>query len=233
MQTLNLTKTDKNRLAPAAASLASLAAITICPLTSHGATLIDGSGITVTTSNTNTATGNPTPYAEEYVVDGSGITANYGETGTEWFTNAGEVRDDTWISFDLGADYILDSMQIWNANRFDTWGIDQLDVYVSTIVLPGDPEGAGAGDWMQIGTNVNFAQAPDRAADSGFDFETQTGIALPTTAVRHIRFEVDTVFDGNTTGYVGLNEVQFSVIPEPSATFFGGLGLLALLRRRR
>lgn len=211
-----------------------LAVIAMCPVASHAATLIDGSGITVTASNTNTATGSPTPYANQYVVDGSGITANYGATGTEWFTNDGEVRDNTWIAFDLGAEYVLDSIHVWNANRYIDWGIDQLDVYVSTIVLPGDPEGAGAANWTQIGTNVNFAQTPtQRAADTGFDFETQTGINLPTTAVRHIWFAVDSAFDSNANGYVGLNEVQFSAVPEPSAVLVGCLGLLGLLRRRR
>ncbi|MCH7226808.1 PEP-CTERM sorting domain-containing protein [Haloferula sp. A504] len=207
-----------------------LAVIGTCPIASHAATLIDGSGITVTASDTNTNAA----YENEFVVDGSGITANYGDTGTEWFTNSTVARADTWIAFDLGAGYVLDSIQVWNANRYIDWGINQLDVYVSTIALPGDPEGAGAANWTQIGTNVNFAQTPtQRAADTGFDFETQTGINLPTTAVRHIRFEVDSAFDGNATGYVGLNEVQFTAVPEPSAVLLGGLGLLGLLRRRR
>jgi MYXO-CTERM domain-containing protein len=30
-----------------------------------------------------------------------------------------------------------------------------------------------------------------------------------------------------------LNEVRFTVIPEPSAALLGGLGMLVLLRRRR
>ncbi|HEX7262412.1 MAG TPA: PEP-CTERM sorting domain-containing protein, partial [Luteolibacter sp.] len=36
---------------------------------------------------------------------------------------------------------------------------------------------------------------------------------------------------GQTAG--GFDEVAFSSIPEPSAALLGGLGLLALLRRRR
>jgi hypothetical protein len=35
------------------------------------------------------------------------------------------------------------------------------------------------------------------------------------------------------TGTIGIDNIQISVIPEPSAALLGGLGMLALLRRRR
>ena len=40
-------------------------------------------------------------------------------------------------------------------------------------------------------------------------------------------------FLGQQNGYVGYKEIDVQVIPEPSAALIGGLGMLALLRRRR
>ena len=200
---------------------------------SASAALIDGSGITVTVNSIN-STGNFPPQS---VVDGTGLNGS-GEHASgglsEWYTNNGNNPAESWIAFDLGANYVLDSMHVWNTTQYVDFGIATLDIYVSTLVSPGDPEGAagpgGAGDWTQIGNNVSFAAAG--SPNIGFDLETQTGISLPTTAVRHVRFEVDTAINSNN--YVGLAEVQFTAIPEPGSLAFGlGLGGLLIARRRR
>jgi hypothetical protein len=124
---------------------------------------------------------------------------------SEWYTNNGNNPAETWISFDLGTSVVLDSIHVWNTDLFSDFGIATLDIYVSDLATPGDPEGAGSGDWTQIGTNVSFAAAG--SPNIGFDLETQTGILLPNTAVRHVRFEVNTAINSNN--YVGLAEVQF------------------------
>lgn len=57
------------------------------------------------------------------------------------------------------------------------------------------------------------------------------------TGVTNVRFSSITNFGADGTGnsnIVGLNEVRFvNAVPEPSAALLGGLGVLALLRRRR
>ncbi len=168
--------------------------------------LIDGSGITVTVSSIN---GTGTVFPPQSVVDGTGLNGSgeHGEKGSsEWYTNNGQSPLDSWISFDLGASVVLDSVHVWNATQYVDYGIAQLDIYVSTLVSPGDPEGAGAGDWTKIATDVFFAAAG--SPNVGFDLENQTGISLPTTAVRHVRFESDTQIGGGSN-YLGLAEVQF------------------------
>jgi uncharacterized protein (TIGR03382 family) len=47
------------------------------------------------------------------------------------------------------------------------------------------------------------------------------------------RINYDDVSAGSVNGGAYANAVTLTVIPEPSAALFGGLGLLALLRRRR
>jgi hypothetical protein len=44
---------------------------------------------------------------------------------------------------------------------------------------------------------------------------------------------IKVVSTGATNSYANFDEIQVNVIPEPSAALLGGLGMLALLRRRR
>lgn len=51
--------------------------------------------------------------------------------------------------------------------------------------------------------------------------------------VRSIRFLITSKQSLATDGFVAVREIGFEAIPEPSSALLGGLGLLALLRRRR
>ena len=55
-------------------------------------------------------------------------------------------------------------------------------------------------------------------------------------AARYLAIEMMSRWSGNfdpNTGRIGFGEVGITAIPEPSAALLGGLGLLALLCRRR
>ncbi len=183
--------------------------------TSSSATLIDGSGITASASSL--SNGNPT--RAELTIDGSGLSGDTHGTGTQisWMSASNGTEDEEWIQWDLGDTYILDSIHVWNYNdsaRFDA-GINQVDIYVSLLDSPGDPEGAGAGNWTQIGSDVNLPKAPGLSSYTGFDLKATTGITFPTAPVRWVRFEVDTThWDGSAPGNqlpdaAALAEIQF------------------------
>jgi hypothetical protein len=53
------------------------------------------------------------------------------------------------------------------------------------------------------------------------------------TNVTNVKFNDATYFSNDGADLMGLNEVRFTVVPEPSTALLGGLGVLALLRRRR
>jgi hypothetical protein len=222
-----------NKLMKTIAALVGLA-LTSVPAHAAGA-MIDGSGITATTNNLNPGAS----FSVEGTVSGLGLNGS-GEHGTgngfEWYTSNGADKPNIYISFDLGAAYVLDSMHVWNATQFVDYGIAQLDIYVSTVAVPSD---AISSDWTLIGENKSFAAAG--SPNVGFDLKTQTGITLPTTAVRHVRFEADTTIGAGN--YVGLAEVQFftsDAVPEPSATALPvssasallGLGGVTLILRK-
>jgi len=213
-------------------------AFTILASSASAATLIAGSGITVTASTVNGLYG-----ALTTVVNGTGLIAGVHGTAnnTQWYTgNASSAT--SWIAFDLGASVVLDSIHVWNGNAggLDRLGMGTVDIYVSTMLTPGNPEDASgnfnSANWTKLTENVLFLRAPT-SNNTGFDLETQTGITLPGTAVRHVSFASDKNFETGVTNYVGLSEVQFfeaAAIPEPNvAALLGGLGMLTLLRRRR
>ena len=53
------------------------------------------------------------------------------------------------------------------------------------------------------------------------------------TGVTNVKFNDVTNFYNDGSDVMGLNEVRFTVVPEPSAALLGGLGMLCLLHRRR
>ena len=63
-------------------------------------------------------------------------------------------------------------------------------------------------------------------------------VPLTDTGVTHVRLNVtNDPLAGTNTGTadisVGLNEVRFFQVPEPTAAIFGAIGFLLMLRRRR
>jgi MYXO-CTERM domain-containing protein len=81
-------------------------------------------------------------------------------------------------------------------------------------VAVAQPNYSGGQDWTEL-----TASYVTTAADIG----KTVGISIGT----------DGGPGGGNPGYVYMDDASLSVIPEPSATLLGGLGVLGLLRRRR
>lgn len=92
----------------------------------------------------------------------------------------------------------------------------------------------GSSTWTLLATVDNGAGGPTSFA-TGSDTSLRTTIydnASSTLAsgITGLRFNFS---GGQQNGGVGYKELDVTVIPEPSTALLGGLGLLALLRRRR
>lgn len=92
----------------------------------------------------------------------------------------------------------------------------------------------GSSTWTLLATVDNGAGGPT-GFTTGADNSLRTTIfdnASSTLAsgITGLRFNFS---GGQQNGGVGYKEIDVEVIPEPSAALLGGLGMLALLRRRR
>ena len=181
--------------------------------------------VAVTASNTFPFFGQ---YKASNLIDGSGLSgglhdANYANM---WMTDLGV--DEATLTFDLGGVFNLSSLQVWNYN----FGVEE---FASTL------DRASKAFTLSISLNgVDYAQV------LAGEFARGTGAPLAAEVFSfsgQARY-VQLTLDGNhqaypeTYGYapVGLSEVRFGAVPEPTtwALLIAGFGATgAVLRRRR
>jgi len=134
-----------------------------------------------------------------------------------------------WLEFDLGQDYLLDEIWIWNYNHPLSEG-----------------NGWRYSDWKEIGIEISPDGGP-------YDWiaSTVVGLADGTTAnevdlivdgiggiaTRYIRFNTSALPNYNWGGYhnqsMCLGEVRFYEIPEPATLALLSIGGLLTVRRKR
>lgn len=224
---------------------------------SHAATLIN-TYPTASTSNIVVTQSSIEPNTSVNGGDRTVIEANNGfnpltgqhSNGTQqsWRSNNGQTLADQWIQWDLGASYQLGSIQLWNYNDSSRYaaGVRQVDIYLSNVAVPGEPEGAGASNWTLWAENAILLAGPGTAGYTGFDLETVVGSSLPTSDIRFVRFEVDSTFrsdqidvGGGTldgANVAGLAQIEFfeaDAVPEPASLAMGLMGVTMIAARRR
>lgn len=142
--------------------------------------------------------------------------------GNHWLALEGTLTET--ITFDLGGSYALSQMEMLNTSNTN-WNDSETDTF--TFALSTD------------GITFSAPSAPIALQDYDLGFQT-----VPVTGTAtHVQLVVTNsgVVDGNHLGQdppsnearVGLNEVRFHQIPEPTAGILGAFGLLLMLRRRR
>ena len=198
---------------------------------SAGSTLVQPTGVDAIVSWSNRPASN--------AIDGSGFTDAEIltlETGdpvpVTWPNNTGiylhewqaNIPDDgaDWMEFDLGEDYTIQGIHVWNAQDASNRGARAVNVKVAT--------GATAPtDWSAIGVtkSFEFAQATNPSAGQDYEFDTSV-------AARWVYFDIDTNWGDATIN--GIGEVRMvEGIPEPatmSLLVFGAIGMLARPKRR-
>lgn len=190
------------------------------------------------------------------------LTSSKTNTGTLAGMDAAMTAGKIWIIADLGASYDLTTIKIWNFNWDNTAGsplthlndrgVSQFDVFVRNTVADTD-DGTVGGSAINLtsvsdlanaltnaavfdlGTSNQWTQAlSDQALTQSANDDTSNlgqSFDLTGNTARYIAIRVDN--HHNALGGIGLGKVRIEGIPEPSAALLGGIGLLALLRRRR
>jgi hypothetical protein len=166
-----------------------------------------------------------------YVVNGAGLsgqTHSINPEATMWlntgtFAQPNDLAPE--ITFDLGSVVSLASVKVWNYNE----------------TLAGRPEllgrGVGTADILVAGEDLAFTtlisqQAFDKAPGlDNVDFGQV--INLSGAQARYVKFDVLSN-QGGDNNFVGLSEVQFFAVPEPSSvvSLWAGAALVALVRRQ-
>ena len=176
----------------------------------------------------NTGENNAVPGGPNYwnVLD-DGIFGSPGKTGSTVIAGDAGPNGLLW-KFTAGASTIgsISMYSGWTDNgRLE----QHYSVYTTT-----DVSVTGSSTWTLLATVDNGAGGPTSFA-TGSDTSLKTTIydnASSTLAsgITGLRFNFS---GGQQNGGVGYKELDVQVIPEPSAALLGGLGMLALLRRRR
>lgn len=170
---------------------------------------------------------------DDFIVDGSGMTAGTHENGppdgTMWLSTGdafGGQDLDPYVIFDLGDTYSITSFQVWNYNELAGASNDLTGRGVNAVSVQ-------YGLTNTLGSTVpgitNFARADATDTYAGEVFNGFT----PFNA-RYIKFDIDSNHGGDNNFY-GLSEVQFTgtLVPEPTSLALLSLGGLLIARRRR
>jgi hypothetical protein len=144
---------------------------------------------------------------------------------TVWLSGNGDTG--AWIKWDLGAEYTVRSMRVWNYNEGGEHtgrGIKTADIWISSQTSPGDP---GTSGWTKIHDDFSLDEAPGASTYTG-DLYT-----INPTAQSARWIALDTVTNHGNNTYTGLSEIRFFSIPEPSGLLLLLSGLAGLLLPRR
>ncbi|MHC4112997.1 MAG: LamG-like jellyroll fold domain-containing protein [Planctomycetota bacterium] len=144
----------------------------------------------------------------ERIVDGSGLADGdrdglfeHGETPENmWLSEQGRTRG--LLEFDLGREYELGSILVWNYNERDRTkrGVKRADISVWT-------QDSG---WQKIFDDFEFAEA-----EGSFDYDEPILVKFDGVKVQKVRF--DDLTNLGDEEYVGLSEVRFFQSWDPEA----------------
>jgi hypothetical protein len=185
----------------------------------------------VITGVTATATTEVAGRTATNLVNGSGLSGGtHGTNPWEMWLSAASVPQS--VVFDLGSVYNVTQLNVWNYNEGGDWaGGPLVDIGSNAVTVTYGTTLSGftlGGSTGTVGAITTFAKATGLATYTGETFSTSFN-------ARYVKFDISSNYGHPAYQNAALSEVQFTgiAVPEPSAALLGGLGMLALLRRRR
>lgn len=167
--------------------------------------LIDPESLTATASSTS---GYGTPAIN--AINGSGMTSDAHDTNYNNMWLSGSHYGNEWYKINLGAEYVLNSMMLWNYNQppaYNCRGVKQADIYWSNSVS--DPDDGGqfnTSNWNLLGIagERTFSIAP-----GANDYSTPDSVLFEGMAVRWVVIKINSYHLDSGLHDVGISEVRF------------------------
>ena len=128
-----------------------------------------------------------------------------GNNGGQMWLSDGDYP--TWIAFDLGANYTLTGLHLWNSNEFNSVGrgVQTAGMYVGTTMPANNDTYADQGpNWGTLAQSYTFAIASGGTADPGANYAFSTPVNS-----RYVELYVGSNFGGG--GYTGISQILFDV----------------------
>jgi len=172
--------------------------------------------------------------AADYLLDGSGLvggTHSITPDANMWLNQGsfggGPADLDPSIAFDLGSVVSLANVQIWNYNETLPGREDLLNRGVASLDILISNNGV---DYTSL---IDGQALPLAPGSDSVDFGEV--IDLGGASARYVLFD-NLINHGGDNDFVGLSEVQFTAVPEPSTLLlvtFAAAGLLGMSHRRK
>lgn len=224
--------------------------MSVLAASSHAALVINPTGVTSSVAvnsgndpsdlNAGTSLTNAALWDTGDTVDATALAVTHTATfGSNYLTTAPTVGDyftsgspSPLLTFTLGSTFNdVDSIVLWN---YTPGGGSGYNSGVQTFSLAF----YDATNTIQIGstlTGLSITRTASGSASTAQQIFFGSGVNFDGVGV--VRMTVTDNYFGASGGTggdrVGLAEVRFTQVPEPSAALLGGLGILGLLRRRR
>lgn len=134
------------------------------------------------------------------------------------------------LLFDLGTDQLLGEISVWGYTSTNANGVSQFSLKFATSAE--GPGGLGTSIAYNPSFSMDVADIPRQSKPFG---QNVTARYVELTALDNYFTAPGDGSNGTLPGgdRVGLGEVAFAVVPEPSSLCLFGLGLLPIVRRRR
>ena len=137
------------------------------------------------------------------------------------------------LTFDLGSDVPLNEISVWGYSSGNTNGVAEFSLTFSTEAEGIGGGSASAGPFTTIGSLETGANDDTARQSNSFDLVTARYVELTATDNFFVAPGDGSTGAGPGGDRVGLGEVAFQRVPEPSAVVLLLFGSLALIRRKR